>query len=201
MPNNENEIPKVNKDFTVSHDAEAAQIPVEELERRNAIAALKDKDAQEQLDQMLKARDKDIQQAEENIDKLHDQQIREAAQAEMDKDKQHRFTMFKEQKTPAQFYNEQKEGMRRDQEIERSSLIAGVAMTWGGQIDEGIEQAQSREAVHDREQRETFQKDAEESRDIQGEFREAHDERGGEEEWQSLKADRDAQAQNDGKEM
>ncbi len=43
MPNNENENHKVTKDLTVSHDGDAAQIPVEELERRNAISALKDK--------------------------------------------------------------------------------------------------------------------------------------------------------------
>ncbi len=201
MPNNKNEIPKVNKDFTVSHDGNAAQIPVEEMERRNAISALKDKDVQENLDQMLKARDKEVQQAEENIDKLHDQQIREAAQAEMDKDKQHRFTMFKEQKAPAQYYNEQKEGLSRGQEIERSALLAGVSMTWDGQIDEGIEQAQGREELHEREQREAFQKDADEVRDLKEDFKTAHDERGGEEDWQSLKADRDARTQNDGQEM
>ncbi|HCP82016.1 MAG TPA: relaxase [Octadecabacter sp.] len=78
----------------------------------------------------------------------------------------------------------QLEDLRKKQTVERKPLA---------------DKAQKMRADH-RADRDAL-KTAQETRDVQGDFKAAHDERGGEEDWRSLKADRDARAQNDGQEM
>ena len=197
MKNDENS--KLNKDFNVSRNADEAQ-KVREEDRQKQIEAIKnDKDRKEVKD-MMRTRDEEVrrdvalkhEEQQKIVRDEIDKRIAEQRTPKLD------FTAIKSiiGKSPQDIADKVRAQFKAHHERELSSFGAGVAVPFNNLIDKKLEAVL--EQQRQKEAEPTFEKETTRSPDSsRGAFQKAHDQTGGEKDWRSLKADREAEAKND----
>ena len=199
MKNDENS--KLNKDFNVSQKADEAQKAREE-ERQKQIEAIKnDKDRKEVKD-MMRVRDEEVrrdvalkhEEQQKIVRDEIDKRIAEQRTPKLD------FTAIKSiiGKSPQDIADKVRAQYKAHHERELANFGAGVAVPFNNLIDKKLEAVL--EQQRQKEAEPTFEKETTRSPDSSREgFQKAHDQTGGEKDWRSLKADREAKADNENK--
>lgn len=197
MKNDENS--QLNKDFNLSQNADAAQKAREE-ERQKQIEAIKnDKDRKEVKD-MMRVRDEEVRR---DVALKHEEQqkivrdeinkrVADQRAAKLD------FTAIKSiiGKSPQDIADKVRAQFKAHHERELASFGAGAAAPFNNLIDKQLETVL--EQQRQKEAEPTFEKETTRSPDSSRDgFQKAHDQTGGEKDWRSLKADREAKAKND----
>lgn len=205
MSNQKNDPQKVyiNKDFTISHDGEAAQKKAEavkqtkaEQERQQKISKLKNEEDRKKVSKKVKERDEEIKRAVEAKQKAHKKEIDKLSQKRFDDQKMPRPTMKMFQtkgKTKEQIASEVRANMKAQHQRDISTVTTTLSVSWNTQIDKVVVQAQEKEKTQQREKpaEYVFEKAADTARESSKDaFKTAHDKKGGEKDWRSLRDER-----------
>jgi hypothetical protein len=194
-----NENSKLNKDFTLSHQADEAQ-KSQEAERQKRIEAIKNDKERQQIKQMVQTRDKEMQRDIRLKQEEQQKAVRDETQKRLDAQRAPSFDfgMIKKAlgKSPNMVADKVMAEFKAAHERELISFTAGLATPYNKVIDKLIEKAL--EQQRQKEAEPTFEKGTSRSPDSSKDaFQKAHDQTGGEKDWRSLKADREAGAKNE----
>lgn len=191
----QNENTNINKDFTVSQQADAAQ-KTQEDERAKKVFSIQDAKDRIRIEKMVKTRDDEMQRDMQLKREEQEKTIRDEVQRRLDNQKAPSldFAMVKralgQGKSPDMVHDQVMAEFKAIHARELGAFQAGLAIPLNKvidkQIDAALEQQRHREAEP------TFEKDATRSPDSSKDaFGKAHDQAGGEKDWRSLRADRE----------
>lgn len=205
MSNQKNDPQKVyiNKDFTISHDGDAAQKKSEEVkktkaeqERQQRIVKLKNEENRKEIQAKVKERDDEIKRAVEAKQKAHKKEIDKLAQKRFDDQKMPRpaMNMFQTKgKTKEQIASEVRANMKAQHQRDIGTVTTTLSVSWNTQIDKMVVKAQENEKTQQLEKpaEYVFEKSADTPRESSKDaFKTAHDRQGGEKDWRSLRDER-----------
>lgn len=199
----QNENVNLNKDFTVSRQAEEAQ-KAQEDERAKKLFSIQDAKDRIRIEKMVKTRDDEMQRDMQIKREEQEKTIRDEVQRRLDNQKAPSldFAMVKralgQGKSPDMVHDQVMAEFKATHARELGAFQAGLAIPLNKVIDKQIEVAL--EQQRQKEAEPTFEKDATRSPDSSRDaFQKSHDQKGGEKDWRSLKADREAKADNENK--
>lgn len=197
MQNNENEIPKVNKAFSVSQQKEVAQKAQADRARESLIKQVNDEQERSKIERMCQTRDNEVKR---DVQLKRDEQkniVRDEIQRRLDNkispSLDHPVYKSLTGQSPQAVADKVRADFKAKHQNELAGYKKGVEATWNKQIDKKIDKAIEQQQEQERQQKaeRTFEKSATQSPESSKEaFKNAHDRTGGEKDWRSLREDR-----------
>ncbi|MCP4099682.1 MAG: hypothetical protein GY748_25970 [Planctomycetaceae bacterium] len=197
MKNNENEIPKLNKDFSISQQKEVAQKTQEEHARQTSIQQITNEKERQRIERMTQTRDREVKRDVRLKQEKQKQTVQDEIQKRLDAQRgpklDHRIYKTFLGQSPQMVADKTMAEFKVAHQNELAGFQSGIEATWNKQIDKKIDKAIEQQQEQERQQKaeRTFEKSATQSPDSSKEaFKNAHDRTGGEKDWRSLREDR-----------
>lgn len=200
----ENKKSNINKDFNIAQKAEEEQKRRSEQERHLRIEQIRDEAVKQRLERMMQTRDAETQRDINAKVAEQEKALRDETQKRLDAQKapslDHPVGKTLLGQSPQDVANKVEADFKAMHENELAGFADGQRQVFNKIIDQKIEAAWKQQVEQDRQNHaeQSFEKAAlkspESSKDA---FQKAHDQKGGEKDWRSLKADREAEAKKD----